>query len=286
VILREIYLKTIFAQLWAFLCVLILVQPVHAANSSLKLGLWPYHSAHYLLNYYEGLRAQLESRLRLPVQLETAPSVEVFVERMTRGEYDLAIVAPHVARLAQTDYGWQPVARYLPDNQVYVVTRKQGGLKSVRDLKGKSIATPDRSMLLSMQAEKSLRLQGVTESDVQWQETGGLASSVFAVTSGQAEAAVCTQSSLALTPQADLDQLKVLVNAGSIPQLFVMAAPQVSRYRVKAAIAACLSYMPDEKTRLGLLAGTELRRLDGYATHLRETYAGRLAARPAPSGQN
>lgn len=99
-------------------------------------------------------------------------------------------------------------------------------------------------MLLSMQAEKSMRLQGPAESDVQWQETGGLDSCVFAVIAGQTEAAVATQSGLALVRQADLDQLRVLDNAGSIPQLFVMAAPQVSRYRVKAATAACLSYRP------------------------------------------
>jgi hypothetical protein len=109
---------------------------------------------------------------------------------------------------------------------------------------------------------------------------------VFAVIAGQTEAAVATQSSLALTPQADLDQLSVLDNAGSIPQLFVMAAPQVSRYRVKTATAACLSYQPTERATLGLLADAELRKLDAYAARLREIYAGRLATRPALSKQN
>ena len=281
-------MKRIAIGLAAMLCVGWLAMPLWAADAArpLKLGLWPYHSAHYLLGYYEGLRTQLESKLRQPVQLETAPSVDVFVMRASQGEYDIAIMAAHVARLMQTDYGWQPIARYLPDNQVYLLTRKRGFVKSVKDLKGKSIATPDRNMLLSMQAEKSLRLQGLTESDVQWQETGGLASCVFAVIAGQTEAAVATQSSLALTPQADLDQLRVLDNAGSIPQLFVMAAPQVSRYRVKTATAACLSYQPTERATLGLLADAELRKLDAYAARLREIYAGRLATRPASSKQN
>lgn len=251
----------------------------------LRLGVWPYHSTQYLLTYYDGLRAHLESRLRQPIQLETAPSVDVFVERTSRAEYDIAIMGPHVARLAQADYGWQPVARYLPDNAVYLVTRKQGGLKSVKELKGKSIATPDRSMLLSMQAEKFLQSQGVAERDVQWLETGGLASSVFAVISGQTEAAVCTEASLAMTPQADLDQLSVLDNAGSIPQLFVMAAPHVSRYRVNAATAACLSYRANQQTPLGVLTEAELRKLDAYSGRLREIYAGRLAAKPALSRQ-
>lgn len=274
--------------LTALLCVLCWVLPVRAEEPPhpLKLGLWPYHSAHHLLNYYEGLRAHLESHLRQPVQLETAPSVALFVTRMTHGEYDLAVVAPHVSRLAQTDYGWRPVARYLPDNTVYIVARKKDGLNSIRQLKAKSIATPDRSMLLTLAAEKSLAAQGVPESDISWLETGGLASSVYAVSSGQAEAAVTTLSSLALTPQAEMDQLKILDNAGKIPQLFVMASPKLSRYRVNTAMLACLRYRRDESSRMGALSLDELRKLDRYAERTRLLLAGHLAPKPAQSKRN
>jgi ABC-type phosphate/phosphonate transport system substrate-binding protein len=269
-----------FSRCVILLVLALLALPAQAAEAErpFKLGLWPYHSAHHLLTYYEGLREHLESRLKQPVQMETAPSMEVFVERMSRGEYDFTIGAPHVSRLMQADYGWQPVARYLPDNTVYLVTRKQGGVKSLRALKGKSIATPNRVMLLTLATEKYLRTQGLAEGVIEWHETGGLASSVFAVTSGQVDAAVTTLSSLALTPQAEADQLRILESTGKIPQLFVMAAPHVSRASVITAAAACQSYQRDEHRILGRLTDADLRKLDDYAAQARNLLAGHLAS--------
>lgn len=244
----------------------LVIPRVYAAQAPrpIKLGLWPYHSAHFLLGYYEGLRAQLESRIRQPVQLETAPSVAEFVGCMSRGEYDLAIMGPHIARLAQTDYGWKPVARYQLDNTVYIV------------------AIADRSMLMTLVADEKVEAKGLKEGDVEWQETGGLASSVYAVISGQADAAVTTLASLSLTPQRDADKLKILANAGKILQLFMMAAPDISNYGVEVATAACLSYRREGEVPLAKLNLSQLRALDSCADQACSLYKAHLS----PVGSN
>jgi phosphonate transport system substrate-binding protein len=267
------------------LCVglLLSAHPAQAA-APLKLGVWPYLTAQQALTYYEGLRLQLEKSLRQPVQIETAPSIDVFVERMRRAEYDIAVSAPHLARVMQADYGWQPVARYSPDNTVYLVTRKKNGITSLAALKGKTISTPNRSMLVNMVAEDSLQAQGISGPDVEWDETGGMASSVFAVTAGQADAAITTLASLAMTPQAEMNQLKILADFGKVPHLFVMAAPQVSRQQLEAAKAACLRYQHNGKPQLGSLNKADLVRLDGYAARVRVLFNKQLTLPSAGKG--
>lgn len=245
-------------------------------NTPVRLGIWPYHSAQRLFAYYEGLRTQLERSLKRPVRLESAQGVDEFVQRLARQDFDLVVNAPHLSHLLQTDHGWKPVARFVPDNTVYLLTRKQGGVRSIKDLRGKSIATPDRSMLLSLAAEKSLKIGGLSSDAVDWQETGGLASSVFAVTAGQADAAVATLASLALTPQAEVDQLRILADAGKIPQLFVMAAPTMDAQLLRQATAACLAYRKEGKPQMTRLGVSELSQLEPYALQTRRLFEQQL----------
>lgn len=244
---------------------------------TIRVGLWPYHSARYLLSYYEGLRSQLEHNLKRPVRLEVAPSVMVFAERMSRGDYDFAVMAPHMGRLAQQDYGWQPVARYLPDSPLYILTHRNSGLRSLAQLKGKTIAIPERQMLISLQAMKAIREGGVPDSSVKWRETGGVASSVFDVISGQSDAVVASLASLAVVPQDELDQLKVLQDIGTVPQMVIMAAPHVSSLDVGTAMKACVLYRPNGKQVIGHLNARDLAGLDGYAEWVRNQLQGHLA---------
>jgi phosphonate transport system substrate-binding protein len=238
---------------------------VWAEPAPLRFGLWPYHSPHYLIGYYEGLRKHLEIRLGRPVHLEAAPTVETFMQRTIQGEYDIALIPPHLGRLAQIDHGWQPIAGYKDSNTVYLIARQHGGINNISDLKGKTIATQDRGMLLSLSARKWLKSQGLAENDYQWLETGGLASSVYSVVSGKADAGVATLASLSLTPQAELDQLRIIGNAGSIPQLYLIASPSVKASQVRVLRKACLDFRRDGKGVLGMISNKELRNLDEFA---------------------
>jgi phosphonate transport system substrate-binding protein len=52
---------------------------------------------------YEPLRAYLEARLKLPVRVESAPDFARYHARVMKGDFDLAITAAHLARLAQKE---------------------------------------------------------------------------------------------------------------------------------------------------------------------------------------
>jgi phosphonate transport system substrate-binding protein len=250
-----------------------------AESRPLRLGLWPYHTPQHLVSYYEGLRQHLEIRLGRPVHLETASTIEVFTQRTFKGEYDIALIAPHLGRLAQIDHGWQPIAGYKDSNTVYLVARQHGEISKIADLKGKIIATQDRGMLLSLSARKWLKSQGLAENDYQWLETGGLASSVYSVVSGEADAGVATLASLSLTPQAELDQLRIIGNAGSIPQLYLIASPSTKSAQIRVLRQACLDFRRDGKSVLGMISDKELRSMDDFAAQ------GRAFMNSAPAGR-
>lgn len=250
-----------------------------AESRPLKFGLWPYHIPQYLVSYYDGLRQHLETRLGRPMYLETAPTIEVFTQRTLKGEYDIALIAPHLGRLAQIDHGWQPIAGYKDGNMVYLITRQHGGVSKIADLKGKTIATQDRGMLLSLSARKWLKSQGLAENDYQWLETGGLASSVYSVVSGEADAGVATLASLSLSPQAELDQLRIIGNAGSIPQLYLIASPSTKAPQIRVLRKACLDFRRDGKSVLGIISDKELRSLNDFAAQ------GRTLIGSSPAGR-
>ncbi|MBK7415968.1 MAG: hypothetical protein IPJ38_13465 [Dechloromonas sp.] len=52
--------------------------------------------------------AKLERELKQPIQLLTAPDFETFVKRVVDGEYDVAVLAPHYARLATRNSATAP----------------------------------------------------------------------------------------------------------------------------------------------------------------------------------
>jgi ABC-type phosphate/phosphonate transport system substrate-binding protein len=250
------------------------VQPV------IRIGLFPYHSPQHLIAYYDSLRKHLERNLKVTVQLETAPSVEDYTARAIRGHYDVALIPAHLGRMLQLDYRWQPLVKYVPDNTVYLVSLRRAAIKTPADLKGKTIATQDRNLLMSMAAMRWLSERGVPDEELNWVETGGLASSVYAVTIGQADASVATLSSLSLTPQTELDQLVLLWEIGNIPQLYLMGNPRLTARRRAGLQAACLSYHKQGIPVLAKVSDKELKNLDAYAAELKARLSRHVPSRP------
>lgn len=270
-----------FATIMLVLLALASIPSEAADRPAIRIGLFPFHSPQHLVAYYDSLRRHLEKNLRVTVQLETAPSVENYTARAIRGDYDVALIPAHLGRLLQLDYRWQPLARYVPDNIVYLVTNKRSQVKSPSDLNGKIIATQDRNLLMSMAAMRWLRERGVTDDEVDWLETGGLASSVYAVITGQADVSVATLSSLSLTPQAELDQLEILWEIGNIPQLYLMTHPRMNSQQRARLQVACRTYRIQGAAVLSPVLERELKNLDGYAAEVRMRLPKQMHSRPA-----
>ena len=79
------------------------------AAERLIFGVFPYLSLATLAGIHGPLRDYLLKTLNHPVTFVSAPNFEEFIERTKNGEYDLVLDAPHMARLAQRQAGYQPI---------------------------------------------------------------------------------------------------------------------------------------------------------------------------------
>src|SRR6266849_935357 len=157
----------------------------------LVMGLHPNVSARTILAMYQPLRAFLEKELGRPVELYTAPDFKTYVERTLANEYHLAVTAPHLARLAQTKGNYIPLLHYSDQLQGLIVTTKDSPIKGVKDLRGKTLAIPDRFSVISIMGLQFLRDRGLNpETDVKLFPARSHNNAAIAVDHGEADAAV------------------------------------------------------------------------------------------------
>lgn len=245
-----------------------------AANAARELvfGVMPYQGARTLLAYYQPLARHLEAGLGQPVRVVTAPDFKTFSQRLLAGEYDLVLAPAHVVRLAQKTLGWQPLACNQPDNDVLIVTRRDAPRNTLAALKGKTVATADRAMLFWLAAERRLAGAGlIAGRDYRVIETGGQASAVYAVVSGQADAAVITLAGAAMSPPQDLAQVRVLADVGAIPHLVYAARPGFSAATLRERL---VRYSAPDFPRIAPASEKRLATLDVYLDATRAAIGG------------
>ena len=109
----------------------------------LEIGIIPNISTHALFAAYQPLRLYLEQQLGRPVILLTAPDFKTFYERTGKGDYDLAITPPHLARLAEIESGYVPLTTYQNGLDAILLVAKNSPIRAVAELRGKNIGVPD-----------------------------------------------------------------------------------------------------------------------------------------------
>ncbi|MFO7543650.1 MAG: PhnD/SsuA/transferrin family substrate-binding protein [Thiobacillus sp.] len=247
--------------LFSLLC----VSSAHAARE-LVIGLLPYQPVRALISNHTPLAAHLQKTLKRPVRLVTAKDTRVFGQRMLAGNYELVLAPAHLARLAQVDRGWQPLARYQPDTSVVLLARNGEDAITPADLRGKVLAVPDRAMLVTVVSEAWLEHQHLLAGrDFTLLVTGGFSSALHALTSGRADMALGVESGMEQARIESLDQLRIVEEVGTIPSLVFAARHDVPPAMRDQILRALLAYR--SPTPLCLTAIGELDLID-MDTHL------------------
>jgi len=213
----------------------------------LQVGVLPTLSARVLLKNYQPLQIYLERELKRPVELTTARDFRTFHFNTIEGKYDVVVTAAHLARLAQTEAKYVPLAGYKASNGAVLIDARDQPLRSVQDLKGKTLAFGDRNALNVIQAVRYLRERGLREDvDYTLLETSSHTSAAYSVQNHQSALAVTSPSGYKNIPDAIKGSVKVFALLPAIPSLTWMAHPRVATEvpRIKAAL-------------LGFTSGTE-----------------------------
>lgn len=267
---------------WWLACVLaVLPLKVAAQEAPVVVGILPTLSPRVLIGNYQPFRLYLQRTLKRPVELVTATNFTAFHQSTMAGKYDLVVTAAHLARLAQIEGRYSPLATYQSVNRAVLLTSLSAPLKSVKDLKGARVATLDRFALIVSQT--SIWLQ---EQDLQWGkdyqllETSSHNSAAYSVLSGESMLAIVSPAGLKQMPADIQDKLQVFATLPPLPSLMWLAHPRMTSEvpRLKSVLLAFSPTLSEGKAffdKTGYLnmreiTPEEMKSLDPYIPYLKQ----------------
>ncbi len=144
-LLSKIFLGAALAAAWTFGAI-----PAQAAErpSKLVIGLLPGESAPTVMRLNEPLRAYLEKKLGMPVELMVGANYAATGEALRFGRLDIAYLGPVTYLLRARSAKLEPFARPShavvgPTFKAVVIVPKDSPAKTLADLKGKEVAFGD-----------------------------------------------------------------------------------------------------------------------------------------------
>lgn len=216
-------------RLFVLLTLLCLTGFAHAASdATLRVGVLPTLSAKVLLTNYQPLRVYLQRVLNRPVELISSPNFQRFHRDTLAGDFDLLVTAPHLARLAQTEAGFQPVATYLAANRPVLITSKSRPVQKIDELRGRSLAIFDPLGLIVIQAQQWIEDRGLQQGrDYRAVLFPSHNSVGFSVQKGESLIGVTSPAGLKQLSAEILGQVQVFAELPQVPSLIWIVHPRM-----------------------------------------------------------
>lgn len=195
----------------------------------LRVGMLPSLSLQKLFERFTPLQQYLEKALNRPVILLTAANYETYIQRASEYEYDLYFAAPHMAALAEADSGYRPVSMLTRDLSGYLIVRKDGPIKKITDLKGRTVSAPETLAIITMMGEVLLEDNKlVPGKDVTIDYSPTHNNAILALTTGKADAAIASTGVFDIAKPEIREQLTILSTTKNVSHLMFMASPKLS----------------------------------------------------------
>ena len=220
-----------------------------AQGRPLRIGLAPYLPAPRLMLQFRPLREHLEAQLARPVQFYTARDFRGLAEDTRNHAFDAVMLPAHLAALAMSDWGYQPLSGTLSATQVLILVQKDGPVRTAADLRGRSIGTLDALSLVAGVALRWLDEQGLElgtgPQAVQVSVQPTISSALHALARGEVAAVAAGEAQLrGLSADTPIDHRR-LVELRDIPGPIFVAAPTLPLTDRRALGSALLSFQPD-----------------------------------------
>lgn len=193
--------------------------------SALKFGIVPYLTARRLATLYEPVRLFFERELTQPVRLLSAPDYSTHLDRLRTHEYDLVADSLPIARLAQRELGYVPLARTVAPLQTVLVVATDSPVGKLADIRDKTIVVSDRIAALTIVGLRFLRDNGLQPNkDVTVRVAGSHANAIQRVLAGDAVAAIVSRTTLVQIGPALASRVRVMLELPQALSAVVYAA--------------------------------------------------------------
>lgn len=224
----------------ALLCLLATTHAIAAEPLPLKLGIMPFNSPLALIKTHQPLTAHLERALGRKIIVHTSPDFFTHINQLLAGDFDLAITGPHFGAMA-ADRKMQLLYRYAIELQPIFVTRTDSAIRTVADLRGKTLALSSRLSITSIGGSKWLQDKGfLLGRDFHVVEYSSHGAAVAAVTAGEVDAAITTHTHMRQIPEEIRVHTRLLESDINIPHLMTLAHPRLGSRdieRIRQALA-------------------------------------------------
>lgn len=227
-------------------------------NKPLRVGMLPSLSLQKLVERFKPLQKYLEKTLHRRVILVTATNYATYLKRASEYEYDLYFAAPHIAALVETDYGYRRISKMTRVLRGYLVTRADGKIKRVDDLKGHTISAPQELAIISIMGEALLEAHHLQPGrDVKLDYTPTHNNALLALTTGKADAAIVSAPIFDIISRELHSKLTILDTTKTASYLMFMASPKLPEEEFRQLRDAMLKFRADG-------AGKEFFKLSPY----------------------
>lgn len=230
----------------------------------LVLGVMPSLPPTKLFTKFQPLADYLTKTTGKVVTVSTAPNFQEYLVRLQKGEYELILPNPYQYVLVSRAPGYTPLAKVsgIPFKGLIVV-RKDSGINSISDLKGKKIAYPDPSALAAtMQVRAYLKRNGIDpERDTKESYAASQDSVIFSVHQRLFDAAGTWPETLDRIPDDIRKELKVLAETETLPHRPIAVRGDISQETARK-VKNSLLVMADDPEGQKILASMGYKGFD------------------------
>jgi phosphonate transport system substrate-binding protein len=241
--------------------------------TEVRYWLTPHSKTSLLRERHEPLRVHLEKVWGVPVRLEVATDYDTLVQHLRSGAFDLVELSPYAFVRAQNEsVALSPLANVIADGATsgagYIVVRSDSSVRTLEDLRGKTLALVDPSSTTGYLYPMKLLLDKRLDPFSHFSRTeflGNHESALMAVHEGRADAAATYQGALHSLEQSHAISplsFRIIAKTGRSPRDLFCANGRLSSEAQASMRAGLLGI--DGRTPEGRAVLSSLR-LNGFA---------------------
>ncbi len=214
---------------------LLLIIPLQALSDEqsnpdeLVFGVLPIANTEAVFKRFLPIADHISQAVGSDIRLETAPDFATFARRTRQQRYDILFTAPHFYYAAQRESGYKVIVRVnKPDLQAIFVVPVKSEIKSLADLRGKTLATTDRLALATVMLRNHLMSTGIDpDRDLTLVATPTHNSAMLSAYKGITDAGGLMYPPYSRAKPELKNGLRIIARAGSSPNMPISVASRI-----------------------------------------------------------
>ena len=231
----------------------------NAAKNEYLMGVFPYLAPRELEKMYAPIAAEFSGTLKKDVLFMTSSTYKNFMKNLDKQMYDIVFVQPFDYVAIADKYGYRPLATRNKPLPAIIVIKPDSKIKSIKDLKGKTISLPPSVAAMSYLVKDHLEKHGIDpDKDVTIEHHRSHASCMRSVLIGNAQACGTAPPALRFFQDKMKSKLKIIAKTKGIPSTLFAIHPRITANQEKELLKQIAGW-PDTEKGKKLLKKTKVQ---------------------------